>query len=104
MGPGAKAENFVQILRDAIGNNSLADLANDLERLRTAMLTESKTVDQDQAVAAIAEAEAAAKKGDAKGVFAFLKSAGSWALDVATKIGTAVAASAIAKSMSLPAG
>jgi hypothetical protein len=103
MGPGAKAEkiNFVQILRDAIGDNSLADLANDLERLRTAMLSESKNADQDEAVAAVAEAEAAAKKGDAKSVFAFLKRAGNWAMDVATKIGTAVAGKAIEKSMGL---
>ncbi len=103
MGPRAQAENinFVQILRSAIGDSNLADLANDLERLRTAMLSESKNADQDEAVADVAEAEAAAKMGDAKGVFAFLKRAGKWAMDVATKIGTTVAAKAIEKSMGL---
>lgn len=52
MGPNAKAENinFIQVLRDAIGQNSLADLASDLEKLRAAMLTEAKTVEQDEAV------------------------------------------------------
>jgi hypothetical protein len=66
MGPGSKAENinFVQLLRDAIGDKSLADLANELEQLRMAMLPESKNADQDEAVAAVAEA--AAKKGDGK--------------------------------------
>ncbi len=103
MGPNAKAENinFVQVLREAIGDHSLADLVNDLERLRTAMLSESKNAAQDDAVAAVAEAEAAAKKGDAASVFALLKRAGTWTLDVATKIGTAVAAKAIEKSMGL---
>ena len=103
MGPNAKAENmnFVQILRDAIGENSLADLAADLEKLRAAMLAESKTADQDEAVAAVAQAEDAAKKGDAKGVFGFLKKAGKWAIDIATKVGTTVAGKALEKSMGL---
>ncbi|MBP3957726.1 hypothetical protein J8F10_20945 [Gemmata sp. G18] len=101
MGPGAKAENinFIQILRDSIGESSLADLAKELERLRGSMLAESKNAEQDASVAAIAEAESAAKKGDAKGVLSYLKSAGKWALDVATKIGTGVASKAIEKAM-----
>jgi hypothetical protein len=103
MGPGARAENinFVQILRDTIGDHSLADLANELERTRTAMLAESKSADQDNAVSAMADAEAAAKKGDAQGVFACLKRAGQWGLNVATTIGTAVAAKAIEKSLGM---
>jgi hypothetical protein len=103
MGPGARAENinFIQILRDAIGDHSLADLAADLERLRAVMLSESKSAEQDAAVAAVAKAEAAAKKGEAEGVCGYLKGAGKWALDVATKVGTAVAQKAIEKSMGL---
>jgi hypothetical protein len=103
MGPNAKAENmnFVQILRETIGERSLAELAADLERLRAAMLTESKTAEQDEAVGAIAQAEDAAKKGDAKGVLGFLRKAGQWAFDVATKIGTSVASKAIEKSMGM---
>ncbi len=103
MGPGAKAENinFVQILREAIGDNSLADLASDLEKLRKEMLSKSKNEEQDDAVAAIAEAEGAAKKGDAKSVLSFLKRAGNWAAEVATKVGTEIAANAIAKSLAL---
>lgn len=103
MGPNAQAENmnFVQILREGIGDSSLADLACDLQRLRTAMLSESTSASQDTAVAAIAEAEDAARKGDAKTVLASLKTAGKWASDLATKIGAAVAARAIAKSLGL---
>ena len=103
MGPNAQADsmNFVQILRDGIGDNSLADLASDLENLRTVMLSESKSAEEDAAVAAVAEAEVAATKGDAKTVLASLKSAGKLAMDVATNIGAAVAAKAIEKSMGL---
>ncbi|MCA9231164.1 MAG: hypothetical protein KDA57_10955 [Planctomycetales bacterium] len=103
MGPNAEAENmsFVQVLREGIGDNSLADLASDLEKLREVLLSESKSADQDAAVAAIAEAEEAARKGDAKTVLGSLKAAGKLAFDTATKIGTAVAAKAIAKSMGL---
>ena len=103
MGPGAQAQhiNFVQILRNAIGENSLGDLAKELEQLRGSMLAESKTADQDSAVAAIAQAEDSAKRGDAKGVLHYLKSGGKWAFDVATKLGTAVASKAIEKSMGI---
>jgi hypothetical protein len=103
MGPNAKAENmnFIQVLRDSIGESSLGDLATDLERLRTAMLTESKTPEQDASVAAVAQAEDAAKKGNAQGVLSYLKTAGKWAGDVATKIGSAIAQKAIEKSMGL---
>ncbi len=101
VGPGAKADNmnFIQVLREAIGENSLADLAADLERLRSAMLVDSTGADQDQAVAAVAGAEAAAKKGDAEGVLDYLKAAGRWALNVAIKIGTGIAQKAIERSM-----
>jgi AbiTii len=101
MGPNSKAENinFIQVLRNGIGDSSLADLASELEQLRGTMLSESKTADQDKAVAAIAEAEAAAKKGDAKGVLGWLKEGGKWALDVATKIGVSVASKAIETAM-----
>lgn len=101
MGPNATAEGntFIQVLRDAIGESSLLDLATELETLRSAMLAEAKSSGQDEAVAAVAQAEEAAKKGDAKGVLSWLKAAGKWSFDVATKIGTSVAAKAIEKSM-----
>jgi hypothetical protein len=103
MGPNAKAEKmtFIQVLRDAIGDCSLAELAKELERLRLTMLAEAKNAEQDAAVASVAEAEVAAKSGDAKGVLGHLKNAGRWALDAATSIGTAVAAKAIEKAMGL---
>lgn len=101
VGPGAKAENinFFQIIRGAIGDASLRDLATELEQLREAMLAASKTEDQDKSVAAVAEAEEAAKKGDAKGVVTWLKAAGSWAAMMAEKISVAIAAKVIAEAV-----
>jgi len=103
MGPSAKIENmnFIQILRETIGETSLTDLANELETLRKVMLSDAKSQEQDVAVSAVAQAEEAAKKGDAKGVLGFLGQAGKWAFDVANKIGTTVAAKVIEKSMGL---
>ena len=103
MGPNARVESitFVQILREGIGDNSLADLATDLAKLRTALLSESKSAEQDATVAAVAEAEVAATKADAKTVLGSLRSAGKLAMDMATKIGAAVAAKAIEKSIGL---
>ncbi len=101
MGPNAKAENinFIQILRTAIGETSLGELASELGRLRSAMIAESKTEEQDTAVAAVADAEEAAKKGNAQAILGFLKKAGNWALETATKIGSAVAVKAIETAM-----
>jgi hypothetical protein len=103
MGPNAKAENisFVQILRDAIGQTSLADLASELAQLRSAMLPAAVDAQQDTVVAEVAQAEDAAKKGDASGVLMHLRNAGQWALEMATKIGASVAAKAIEKSMGM---
>ena len=103
IGPNAKAENmnFIQVLRQAIGDSSLAELASELNVLRDAMLAESKTSEQDEAVAAVTQAEDAAKKGDARSVLGFLKKAGRWAFDVSTKIGTDVASKAVEKSAGL---
>jgi AbiTii len=98
-----QAENmsFIQVLRGAIGDSSLAALAGELERVRAEMAGQSKTAEQDAAVAAVAQAEDAAKKGDAQGVLAYLKSAGRWAMDVATGIGSSVATKAIEAAMGL---
>jgi hypothetical protein len=101
MGPGAKAENinFIQILRDAIGSASLLDLAKELEALRGSMLAEAKTAEQDEAVAAVANAEDAAKKGDAKGVMTYLAAGGKWVGEMVGKVGSEVLAKVIEKAV-----
>jgi hypothetical protein len=61
----------------------------------------SHSIEQDQAVGKIADAEQAAKSGDGADVIRHLKSAGKWVLDVSTNLGTNIATELIKKSMGL---
>ena len=63
------------------------------------MKEEAETPEHYQIVADVAAAETAAKAGNGPKVIEYLKKAGSWAFDTATKIGTSVAAEVIKKSM-----
>jgi hypothetical protein len=80
---------------------NLSALAADLGKLKTELGAQAKESEHFKAAAAIAEAEEAAKKNDGPGVFDYLKKAGNWALDVATKIGTTVAMEALKKAVGL---
>lgn len=102
-GPGAQAHNmtFQQVWLQCKGDIDLPQLAADLAKLRSAMKTEATSPEHDAAVGAVAAAETAAKKGDGATAMQHLKSAGKWALDTATKIGTAVASAAIKASLGL---
>jgi uncharacterized protein YjbI with pentapeptide repeats len=83
----------------------LPKLAEELGRLRSVMKQETEgTREQDKAVAAVAEAEEAAIKGDGPATLRHLKPAGKWALGIAEKIGVAVAADAIKKALGPLAG
>jgi hypothetical protein len=79
----------------------LNELARELAQLRTAMRSEAKEADDDLKVAAVAEAEKAAKGGNGPAALEALKSAGGWALDVAEKIGVGVAIAAIKTAMGI---
>jgi hypothetical protein len=57
------------------------------------------TIEQDEAVGAVANAEKAAAKGDGQAPLRYLKSAGEWTLGVAKDIGVKVAAEAVSKAM-----
>jgi hypothetical protein len=76
-------------------------LAVQLASLRREMKKTATGPDHDIAIGQIAAAETAAEEGDSGTVLRHLKSAGNWALDVATKIGVSVASEAIKKSMGL---
>jgi hypothetical protein len=101
VGPGAHAHDmtFNQIWNQMQGAIDLQKLATELSELRQQMKKEAVEVEQDIAVSDIAKAEQAAKAGDGPKMLEHLKSAGKWGLDVATKIGTSVAAELIKKSM-----
>ena len=81
-------------------NIDLSQLAEELTRLRAAMKQETEgTREQDKAIVAVADAEEAAIKSDGPSVLQHLKTAGTWALGVAEKIGVSVAAEAIKRAM-----
>jgi hypothetical protein len=101
VGPGAHAHdiNFQQIWKQLEHSIDLANLAEELSRLRKEMKNEAVEPEHDIAVSEIAKAEQASRSGNGAKAIEHLKSAGNWALDAATKIGTTVAAEVIKKSM-----
>lgn len=103
VGRNAKAEGntFNQLLQQTASNIDLPALAAELETLRISMRKHATEIEHDQAVVCIGAAEISAKNQDGAGALEHLKSAGKWAFDVATKIGTAVAAKAIQTAIEL---
>lgn len=77
----------------------LASLAAELDQLKSELKKTATEVEHEFSVANVAAAEAAAKKGDSEGAAKYLKAAGKWALDTATKIGTQVAVKAIENAL-----
>lgn len=103
VGPNAKAESntFNQAWQQAAADLDLTTLAAELATLRASMRQQATEIEHDQAIASIGSAEGAAKKKDGSSALGHLKSAGLWAFDVATKIGTTVAAKAIQTAIGL---
>lgn len=103
MGPGATASDmtFQQIWNQVRESVDLPQLARELATLQAALRSEAREPDQDMAIGAIAAASTAAKQGNGARTLEYLKKAGTWALDVATKIGTDIAAAALKSSMGI---
>jgi hypothetical protein len=101
VGPGAHAQNmtFTQIGSQIERSIDLSQLADELSKLHQAMKEEATEADHDIAVGDVAKAEQAAKAKEAPKVAEYLKSAGKWALDVATKIGTPLAIEALKQAI-----
>jgi hypothetical protein len=87
--------SFAQSLAEAASQIDVAALSAELALLRAELKKLATEVEHEFSVANVAAAESAAKKGDAEGSLKYLKAAGKWALDTATKIGTQVAVKAI---------
>lgn len=98
IGPNASATNFSQLWQESKNEFDLPKLADELQRLRTALRPVASTPEHDVVLGAVAEAESAARSGDGAGVLQHLKKAGKWAFDTATAIGVRVAAAAITKA------
>lgn len=103
VGPSSKAENntFNQVLQQAAANLDLPALAAELAILRKSLRAQATDFDHDQAIVSIGAAENSAMKQDGEGALKHLKFAGKWAFDMATEIGTSVAAQAIQKAIGL---
>lgn len=103
VGPGAQAHHmtFHQFRNQHAANIDLTALRDELSRLRHKMRQESTSPEHDTATGEIAAAENAAQNGDESSVLEHLKRAGTWALDVATKIGEKVAVAAIKRALEL---
>lgn len=97
IGPNAKAADnaFTQALQKAACGVDLSALAVELAILHDSMCKQASTIEHGQAIASIGIAERAAKEHDEAKAFENLRSAGKWALSVATKIGVSVAAKAL---------
>lgn len=102
MGDNARAEHFTQLSSaQAAQELDLHALAAELSLVQAAAKNEAQTPQQSAALGALTAAEVNAKNGDKSATLQFLSSAGQWALDVATKIGGAVASKAIEIAMGL---
>lgn len=92
---------FTQIGSQIEKTVDLLQLADELSKLRQAMKKDAAEAEQDIAISDVAKAEQAARAKDASKVAEYLKSAGKWALDVATKIGAALAIEALKQATGL---
>lgn len=103
VGPDSHAHdmNFSQIWYQTSSDIDLSKLAQDLSKLRGALVKEASEPEQYVAIGDVASAELEAKKQDGPKAMEYLSKAGKWALDIATKIGAAVAESAIKKAMGM---
>jgi uncharacterized protein YjbI with pentapeptide repeats len=103
VGPNAHAHDMTFNQLQQIGSRiadsmDLAALASELETLRQALKKEASTEEHDIAIVDIGAAKRAAEAKDSGKLAESLKSAGKWALDVATKIGMSLATEAIKQS------
>jgi hypothetical protein len=93
--------NFNQVWDQSRSTIDLGKLADDLGRLREAMLKESTSPEHFAAVGAVASAEVEARKKQGPAALEYLSKAGKWALDVATKIGVPIVIEALKKTVGI---
>jgi tetratricopeptide (TPR) repeat protein len=105
VGPQATAINTnIQIWKNAASELDLPKLAADLSSLHAKLRSEPDSAEHDEEIGQVAAAERAAKNGDGEKTLHYLKGAGKWVLDVASKITESVAAKALLIATGLPAG
>jgi hypothetical protein len=90
---------FQQVRNEAGGSIDLPKLAEDLVKLRAALQQEATEPEHDLAIGNVSMAAKAAKEGNGPKALEYLKAAGKWALDTATKVGVSVASNALTKAI-----
>jgi hypothetical protein len=109
VGPRSEARDvtFVQTWNQLSGTADTHVLADELGRLRQQLRTEGGAPEQDIAVAALAEAEIQANRGDGPAALerlsrlSGLRESAKWVLGTATAIGTTVAAAALRAALGI---
>jgi hypothetical protein len=76
-------------------------ILQDLRDLHDEMQGRAVTADEDLAVVAVSRAIDSAQAGDSRRMAEYLQRAGRWALDIATALGTEVAAAAIRSALGM---
>jgi AbiTii len=99
IGPGANAHHmkFEQLWSQE--SHDLTAVAEELSRLRSAMRSQATETGHDQAVAEMAKAEEAARKGDGATMMERLSQVGQWGLKTANELGVAMTAHLIVRAM-----
>lgn len=93
--------NYGQVWQEIKSAMDLDALASELAELRASLRQKAQTVEEDKAVASVAEAEAEARKGNRPGALEMLARAGNWVLGVAKEIGVKLATEALKKSLGM---
>src|SRR5271157_4669312 len=92
---------FPQVWNEQSASIDLPKLADDLVKLRAALQREATEPEHDVAIGNVSMAAKAAKEGNGPKALEYLKAAGKWALDTATKVGVSVASDALTKAIGL---
>jgi hypothetical protein len=94
--------NFGDLTQLTTGaQQNLSDLATELDKLYIELKLQASTPEEYQAVGKIADARDAATRNDLPSALNYLRSAGSWVWDIATKVGIGVATSAAKTALGL---
>lgn len=100
-GDNTNTDHDHRVWNSSASNIDLAALTKDLSKLRFAMRDEASEAEHDIVIGEIALAEKAATEGNSSIALKHLEAAGTWALDVAKKIGVGVAVTALEASLGL---
>lgn len=93
--------NFNQIWNEVSSQADTKQLAGELIQLRDELLKRASGPDHYIAIGEVAAAEKAASANDGPTALRHLKTAGKWAFDAATQIGTTLAAEVLKKTLSI---